>query len=136
MPELHLPWLELSILFPPLGAVAVGLLRDQEAAHKLSLAICTLTLLFAAGEWIDFGTLQTFEAHDQWDVIELVFHKDIFVIDELSAPLLPPVALVYLMTVLSTLRTKVNRFSFGWTLASEAILLPWVSRLAASRWKC
>jgi NADH-quinone oxidoreductase subunit M len=127
MPELHLPWLELSILVPLVGAIVVGSLQDREVAHKLCLVISTFTLLFAAGEWVDFGMLGTFEAHDHWDVIEWVFHKDIFVIDELSAPLLPLAALVYLMTVLSTLRTKVNRFSFGWTLASEAILLATLS---------
>jgi NADH-quinone oxidoreductase subunit M len=66
-------------------------------------------------------------------VTRRVFHRDVFVVDELSAPLLPLAALLYLMTVLSTLRTKVSRFSFGWTLASQAILLatlscrqPWV----------
>jgi NADH-quinone oxidoreductase subunit M len=127
MPELHLPWLELSILTPLLGAIAAGLVRDREVAHKLCLVFCTLTLLFSAGEWIDFTSLQTFEAHDQVDVIELLFHRQIFVIDELSAPLLPLAALVYLMTVLSTLRTKLNRFSFAWTLVSEALLLATLS---------
>lgn len=127
MAELHLPWLELSILTPLIGAIIVGLLRKQELAHKFSLGICTLTLLFAAGEWIDFGLLETFEAHDHWDMIEFIFHQDVFVIDELSAPLLPLAALVYLMTLLSTLRTKISRFSFGWALASEAILLATLS---------
>lgn len=133
MPELHLPWLELSITIPLLGGMATGLLRDRELARKLSLVVCLLTMICAAGEWIDFSTLHTFEAHDHWDVIRSIFHKDVFVVDQLSAPLLPLGALLYLITVLSTLRTKVNRFSFGWTLISEAILLatlscrdPWV----------
>ncbi|WP_315853395.1 proton-conducting transporter transmembrane domain-containing protein [Bremerella alba] len=54
-------------------------------------------------------------------------------VDQLSAPLLPLGALLYLATVLTTLRTKVNRFSFGWTLFSESVLLatlgcrePWI----------
>jgi NADH-quinone oxidoreductase subunit M len=127
MQELHLPWLELSVAIPVIGAIVVGFLKSQEVAHRVSVAICTLTLLCAVGEWLDFATLGTFEAHDHWDVIEFVFHKDIFVIDELSAPLLSLAALVYLMTVLSTLRTKVHRFSFGWTLASLAILLATLS---------
>ncbi|MCA9071820.1 MAG: oxidoreductase [Planctomycetaceae bacterium] len=133
MPELRLPWLELSILIPLLGGTGLGLLRDRELARKLSVVVCLLAMIFAAGEWIDFSTLNTFEAHDHGDVIGLIFQKDVFVVDELSAPLLPLAALLYLMTVLSTLRTKVNRFSFGWTLISEAILLatlscrdPWV----------
>ncbi len=48
-------------------------------------------------------------------------------IDELSAPLLPLAALLYLLTVVSTLRTKVRRFPFTWTLFSEAILLATLS---------
>jgi NADH-quinone oxidoreductase subunit M len=127
MSELHLPWLELSILTPLLGALGLSRLANREAARRLCVAVCLLTTLFAAGEWIDFGLLDTFEAHDQWDVIGSIFRRDVFVVDELSAPLLPLAALLYLMTVLSTLRTKVNRFSFGWTLASLAILLATLS---------
>lgn len=133
IPELHVPWLEASILIPLVGGLSIGLLRDREMARKVCTVIGTLTFLFTVGAWIDFATRGTFEAHDHWDAIEFVFHRDVFVIDELSAPLLPLAALQYLMTVLSTLRTKVNRFSFRWTLFSEAILLatlscrePWV----------
>ncbi len=139
MTELHLPWLELSVLIPLIGAVGVGFLRNRDLARKICVAVCTLTLLCAVGEWIDFGIIHRFEAHDQWEVLEALFHRDIFVVDELSSPLLPLVALLYLMTVTATLRTKVNRFSFGWTLVSEAILLatlscrdPWVLILLLS----
>lgn len=123
MPEMHLPWLELAILTPLLGALVVGFMKNGELARKTCLVLCTLTLVFAIGQWLDFGTLHSFEARDHWDVMESVFHRDILVVDELSAPLIPLVALLFLITVLSTLRTKVNRFSFGWTLAAEAILL-------------
>lgn len=127
MKELHFPWLELAILLPLIGAIVVGWLRERELAHKMCLVICGLTLLLTIGEWVDFGTLQSFEAHDHWDLVEVVFGGDVFVVDELSAPLLPLAGLVYLMTVLSTLRTKVNRFSFGWTLFSQSILLATLS---------
>tara|TARA_R110002049_G_scaffold2750_4_gene21906 strand:+ start:49291 stop:50757 length:1467 start_codon:yes stop_codon:yes gene_type:complete len=123
MPELHLPWLELTILTPLAGAIVLCFLKNGESARKLCLVLCTLTLAFAIGEWLDFGTLHTFEAHDHWDVMESVFDSDVLVVDELSAPLLPLAALLFLMTVLSTLRTKLNRFSFAWTLAAESILL-------------
>ena len=133
MSELHLPWLELSVLLPLVGAVWVSLLRDRDRARIVSIVICSFTLVCAAGEWIDFASLGTFEAHDHWDFLKLVFHSDVFVIDELSAPLLPLAALLYLTTVMTTLRTKVNRFSFGWTLFSQSILLatlacrhPWI----------
>ncbi len=133
MPEMHLPWLELSVLIPLLGALWVGCMRNRDRARTHSIVICALTFLCAGGEWVDFNSLHTFEAHDHWDVLDAVFHKDVFVVDELSAPLLPLGAMLYLMTVLTTLRTKVNRFSFGWTLFSQAVLLatlscrdPWI----------
>ncbi len=123
MSELHLPWLELSVLLPILGAVWVSMLKDRDRARIHSIVICILTQICATGEWLDFASLGTFEAHDHWDVFQLILHRDVFVIDELSAPLLPLGALLYLTTVLTTLRTKINRFSFGWTLFSESILL-------------
>jgi len=133
MSELHLPWLELSVLLPLVGAVWVSLLYNRDRARIVSIVICSLTLVCAVGEWIDFASLGTFEAHDHWDFLQSVFHSDVFVIDELSAPLLPLAALLYLTTVMTTLRTKVNRFSFGWTLFSQSILLatlacrhPWI----------
>ena len=127
IPELHFPWLECSILLPLLGAIACGLLNDPVKAQRIAVFCGGLTLFCATGEWLDFATLGTFEAHDHWDVIQWIFHRDLFVIDELSAPLLPLTALLYLMTMLSTLRTKLGRFSFGLTLVSEAIVLATLS---------
>lgn len=127
MPELHLPWLELSVILPLLGGIGAGFVRDQERAWKISLLLCGLTMLCAAGEWLDFNSLSTFEAHDHWDLFPIFFHEDVFIVDELSAPLLPLTALLYLLTVLSTQRTKLNRVSFSWTLFSEAVLLATLS---------
>ncbi len=133
MPETHFPWLELAILIPLLGAAWILFVHDSEVARKRSIAICGVALALSLGEWVDFHFLHTFEAHDHWDIIELIFNQDIFVIDELSAPLLPLAALIYLMTALSTLSAKIHRFSFGWMLISESLLLatlscrePWV----------
>lgn len=123
MSELHFPWLELSIIVPLVGAIIVHFVRDRDRAKNFAIAICILAFTLAVCEWIDFMLLGSFEAHDHWDVVEWIFHRDVFVIDELSAPLLPMVSLLYLVTVLSTTRTKLHRFSFAWTLASEAMLL-------------
>ena len=123
IPELHFPWLECSILLPLLGAVACGLLRDPVRSQRIAVICGVLTLFCTTGEWLDFAMIGSFEAHDHWDMVQWIFHKDIFVIDELSAPLLPLTSLLYLMTMVSTLRTKLGRFSFGLTLASEAIAL-------------
>ena len=127
MSELHFPWLEISILIPLLGAFWVRWIGERELARKHAIAICGATLFFATGEWVDFASLRSFEAHDHWDLIEWIFHQDVFVVDELSAPLLPLAALTYFVTVLSTLRTKTGRFSFAWTLISESILIATLS---------
>jgi len=127
MPELHLPWLEMSVLIPLIGSLSVIMIKNSGSARKFCLLICGITFACAVGEWIDFSSLKTFEAHDHWDLIELVFHNDVFVIDELNAPLLPLVSLLCLLTILSTMKTKVNRFSFGSMLVSEAILMATLS---------
>jgi NADH-quinone oxidoreductase subunit M len=130
---MHFPWLECSILIPFLGAALCGLLQDVEIARKRAIQFSAVTLFCALGEWVDFGTLNSFAAHDHWDVFVLLLHRDVFVIDELSAPLVPVTALMYLLTIVSTLRTKASRFSFGLTLLSESLTLatlscrePWV----------
>lgn len=123
MSELHMPWLGLTVLLPLVGAIIVSMMKDRDRARQVSIAISFVTLICACGEWIDFATLHSFEAHDHWDIFQLFFAGDAFVVDELSAPLIPLGALLYLTTILTTLRTKVNRFSFGWTLFSESLLL-------------
>lgn len=123
MSELHLPWLELSVLLPLAGAIWVSLLKNRDRARTVCTIVCAVTLVCAIGEWLDFTILETFEAHDHWSLFQSIFHRDVFIVDELSAPLLPLGALLYLTTVMTTLRTKSNRFSFHWTLVSESILL-------------
>ncbi len=127
MSELHLPWLEMSVLAPLLGALWVSRQRDAEQARKHGIVVAALTLACAVGAWQDFHWLHVSKAHDHWDLASKVFGEDFFVIDQLSAPLLPLAALLYLMTTLATLRTKVRRFSSVWMLISEAILLATLS---------
>jgi NADH-quinone oxidoreductase subunit M len=127
MIELHLPWLELAIATPILGTMWIVRLRDPELAQRHSLFFSGLALAFTIGAWFDFGTLHTFEAHDRWSLGWHAVHAEPFVIDELSAPLLPMAALLYFLTSVATLRTKVRRFSFAGVLVSEAILLATLS---------
>lgn len=127
MLELHLPWLELAIATPLVGALLVCRLRDPELAWRRSLIATGMTLCFAVGAWQDFGMLDAFEAHDRWDVISPLLGGDAVVIDELSAPLLPLAALLYFSITLATLRTKVRRIPFAWTLVSLSLLLAMLS---------
>lgn len=127
MLELHLPWLELTIAAPLVGALLVCRMRDPDLARKRTLIVLGITLLLALSAWEDFNTLHTFEAHDHWDVVPAALGSDAIVIDELSAPLLPLAGLLYFLTTLATLRTKVRRFPFAWNLLSLSLLLAMLS---------
>ena len=54
--------------------------------------------------------MRSFEARDPWDMLGWLFRRDLLVVDELSAPKLPLAALIYFLTTLATLRTKVRDF--------------------------
>jgi NADH-quinone oxidoreductase subunit M len=133
MTELHFPWLELAIFVPLLGALWVSRVAESERAQNHCAVFCGLTLACAFGAWQDFRWLQVIqgltvvEAHDHWDLVSKALGREVFVVDQLNAPLLSLAALLYLMTVVATLRTKVRRFAFAWTLISEAILLATLS---------
>lgn len=133
MSELHVPWLELTIFTPLLGVLSILFVRRLETLWRRAMVVTGLTLFFATGAWIDFATLHTFEAHDRWDLLALLGAEKVLVIDELNAPLLPLTALLCFLTTLMTLRTKMERFPFMWTLISESLVLtilacrePWV----------
>ena len=128
MSELHFPWLEMSVLLALVGAIWVGRLRDQFVASRHSLFFNILVLITTVGAWIDYELINPpgqppSEAQDFWNPLTKLIGRPIFVMDPLSAPLLSLVALLYFLVSLTTLRTKIRRFSFAWTLASEAILL-------------
>ncbi|MGC1273351.1 MAG: proton-conducting transporter membrane subunit [Planctomycetaceae bacterium] len=128
MTELHFPFLEAAVLVPLVGAAVVGRARDALRAHHLAIAFSALTLLAAIGAWQDFAVVHAGKshpsvAHDRWDVLSQLVGDQILVVDELTAPLLPMIALLYFLTILTTQKTKVRRFGFGLALLSEAILL-------------
>jgi NADH-quinone oxidoreductase subunit M len=123
MTELHVPWLEIAVLIPLLGAISVHRLLDPRVIQHQSMIFSGLTLACTLAAWQDFGLLHQFEAHDNLHLVDRLLGKDIFVIDELSAPLLPMTALIYLLTIVATVKTRFRRFSFAWTMVSESIAL-------------
>lgn len=127
MSELHFPALELAILLPLVGALWVCRESEGTLARRHSLGFFGLTLLLSVAAAWDFGTLHSFEAHDRWNLVAHLFGPDALVIDELSAPLIPLGALLYLVVGLATLRTKVQRVSFAGLLISESLLLATLS---------
>jgi len=123
MSELHFPWLELSVFVPLLGALWVGRLRDADLGRKWCMVFSGFTLLCTVATWQDFALLDTATAEDHWHLMTQLLGRELFVVDQLSAPLLPLVAMLYFLTALATLRTKIRRFSFAWMLFSEAVTL-------------
>ncbi len=123
MIELHFPWIQASILMPLIGASWLSVRRSPMTAQRDCLVFTALTLALTIGVWLDFALLRTFEAHDRWDLVSVFLGGQWLVVDEFSAPLIPLAALLYLLTVVVTLRTKSRRFSFAGALVSEAILL-------------
>ena len=127
MSELHLPWIEIAILVPLIGALSVMFVRDPEVAWKHTLVICSTAFACTVAAWLDFGQLKTFEAHDHWDLTSQWLGNNAVVIDELNAPLLPLTALLHVLVIVATLRTKMWRFPFAACLLSESILLATLS---------
>ncbi|MGD9721246.1 MAG: proton-conducting transporter membrane subunit [Pirellulales bacterium] len=117
-----LPWVEIALLAPLLASLWARWLRDPESARRHSLIACGLTLAAACLAW--FGHLSADDAAAPRDVL---LNDPLFSLNDLSAPLLPLVALLYLLTALATLGAKVRRFSFSSMLVSEAILLATLS---------
>jgi NADH-quinone oxidoreductase subunit M len=133
MTLLSLPWIELAILMPLAGAAWVRTVRDPDSARTQTLWICALSLAACCVAWLSLDTSVRGLAREQWEMSSHWGLTDVFVVDELSAPLLPLGALLFFLTALATLRTKIRRFSFSLMLLNEAILLatlsckqPWI----------
>jgi NADH-quinone oxidoreductase subunit M len=116
-----LPWLELSVLVPLAGGLCVGWVRNPAAALRWCLAFSggtlACTLLVFAGQCS--GVAAT--GASPWDLQLRLFGTRWLEVDALSAPLLPLVALLHLLTALTTARTKMARFSFAWMLSGESL---------------
>jgi NADH-quinone oxidoreductase subunit M len=118
-----LPWLELSICIPLLGALCVGWVRDARAALRWCLAFAGATVLSTLLVFLGQATGEVPTGASPWDVAPRLFGERLLEVDALSAPLLPLVALLHLLTALATARTKMARFSFAWMLGGESLRL-------------
>jgi NADH-quinone oxidoreductase subunit M len=125
--HLHLPWLELSIACPLVASIICWRIKNESTARRIAVVACLLTFALTLGEWFDFNTLGTFSAQDSISFILLVFGTEYFEIDELTAPLLSKVSLLFGLTIAATMRSKAGRFSVVRTLQAEAIILALLS---------
>ncbi len=123
MMDFAFPWTLSAILMPLVGMIWLCVRRSPLTAQRDCLVFTALTLALAVGAWLEFISRPTLAADSHWDWSRHVLDGAWLGIDEFSAPLFPMAALLYLLTVVTTLRTKSRRFSFAGALASEAVLL-------------
>jgi NADH-quinone oxidoreductase subunit M len=128
-------WLAVAILLALAGAFIAARLRDPWRAARCGLAFSAGTLVATVAASAAFYLGEP--AHDSglWGS-----RGAILAVDDLSALLLPLVALLHFLTALATPRARIRQFSATWSLVTEAIALatfgcadPWllVSLLAA-----
>ncbi len=98
-------------------------LARRRFGRKWCLGFSGLTFLLTVAAWQDFELVGATTANDHWQLMTRLVGRELLVIDQTSAPLLPLVGILYFLTALATLRTKIRRFSFAWTLFSEAVTL-------------
>jgi NADH-quinone oxidoreductase subunit M len=121
-----LPWLELAIGLSLLGGpVAGGLLRTPGRAARACVLLNGLVFGCTFLAWLGFYLYGTSGADPDYSLQSLLFGRQFLRIDELSAPMVPLIALLHLLITVATTRTKMPRYAFGWSMVSEA------SRLAA-----
>jgi NADH-quinone oxidoreductase subunit M len=130
---LHLPWLESSIFISMIGPLVVSRFRDPTRAYHWGLACIGGSFACTVLAWLAFYVGIPAADLDRLSPQIPLFGKRLFALDELSAPLVPIVALLHFLTALATARTKMRRYSFSWSLAAEAIRLatfsceqPWI----------
>jgi len=125
--EFQLPWLQLAILVPALGAAWVARSPTSDSTHRRAVWVSGVTLLLTLAGGLDYARMESFEVHEYRDLTRQLFCWDGLVVDALSAPLLPLAAVVYWVTILATPREKAQRFTFPGALLGESIALATLS---------
>jgi len=119
-----IPWLDLAVLLPLVGAVIITRLRDPRLARQWGCGICGVSLICAQFAWFltTTPTDQSVTAFRPGSISELA-GREVFELDDLSAPLLPLCGVIHFVTLLVTLRTKLRRFSFVRALLSLTVAM-------------
>lgn len=114
------PWLHAAIGLPLVAAFIVHWMRDSARARLTSLFVSGLAFVCTVGGWVHLAYMHhsspNSDSHSLWD-------GTLIGVDDLNAPLLPLVALLFFLTVLATIGVKVQRVSFTSMLFSEALVL-------------
>lgn len=133
MNVLQLPWLESALAVALLGSLSVSRLREPHRAYRWGLTCTGLVFSCTVLAWLAHYAGYSAKDGPGWKIQTVLFGRPLFLLDTLSAPLVPAVALLHFLTALATARTKMRRFSFSWSLAAEVVRIatfscnvPWV----------
>jgi NADH-quinone oxidoreductase subunit M len=118
---LSIPWLELCVLLSLLGAISVSRVSNPFRAYQYGLGFTGSVFVCSFLAWL--GYYLGVPPNDEFSLQMRIIGRRFLELDGLSAPLVPAVALLHFLTALATARTKMRRFSFSWSLASETIRL-------------
>ncbi len=108
------PWLESAIAVPLIGAAVVAAMRDTRSASQWCIAFAATG--FACAAIASAGHFAEYSPR-----LFVWMDPTLVRIDDINAPLIPLVALLHLLIVLSTARTKAGGFSFAGSLVSNSI---------------
>ena len=120
---LELPWLELAIAAALVGSPIVSRFRDPDRAYHWALFFTGTSFACASLAWLSFYQGVPADLTRGYSLQPWLFGRRFLALDELSAPLVPAIALLHFLTAMATARTHMRRFSFSWSLASESIRL-------------
>jgi NADH-quinone oxidoreductase subunit M len=135
------PWLELAIIVALIGTALVSRLRAPAQAYRFAVAFTGASLACSVLACLSFYLGAADDPSTHFSFQPQLFGRQLFALDELTAPLVPAVALLHLLVAVATARAHMRRFSFSWSLGAEAIRLatfatkePWllIALLAAS----
>ena len=118
-----IPWLELALAAPIVGAVLAWRCRDPRTGWRIGFTFSAAAFVCAVLAYAGHRTDLAPGGVTPNDVIYRVAGGRIVGLDDLNAPLLPFVALLHLLIVAGTTGGKAARLSFGGILALEAVHL-------------
>lgn len=117
----RIPWLEFAVLLPLGGAMIAMLIRDTLRATLFCQVLAAITLFLSIVAWLESYLGQTLFGGVAIPWMAQLVAISPFRVDELAAPLVPAIALLYFLTALATTRTKIARFPFALILMAESI---------------
>lgn len=123
MTFLEVPWLDGSIALAIVGSLWISRIRDPYRAARVGLGFTGVVFVLSFLAWLAYYEGADADSISRASLQPYLFGREVLVLDELSAPLVPILALLHFLTALATTRTKMRRFSFSWSLASESIRL-------------